>query len=186
MCKSKQLIRSLRQDVLLVHDETAHQSQLKLTDFLVGPQKIAELAPGLLHQVFLIFLYDLGADAGGGSIARIAIELIYPTRSVLNIELVSFCVPLPIKWRTDDWIINSIVVLLQVKLEVDVAFQIIEKASNRTWRGIFKVGSFGRPWFRKGLHLRALECAFQTHHIKRRRHALRLIVRLLHVDRKSV
>ena len=46
-----------------VHHETTHQTQLQLANFLVGAQQISELTPGLLHQVFLIFLYDLRAGS---------------------------------------------------------------------------------------------------------------------------
>src|SRR6185295_237706 len=109
--------------------------------------EIAELTPGLLHQVFLIVLYYLCAGACRSPQPRIGIELVYPARFVLHVQTVGERVPLAIERRTDDRIRMTTfgLLLLKIELEVDGPLEIVEKSSGGVVERIFKVSAGRRP-----------------------------------------
>src|SRR6185503_8857499 len=69
--------------------------------------------------------------------------------------------------------------LLNCELEIDLGFQLSEKGFRGTRFGW--ISHLWWPFGRKRFHVRTLERAFQTHHVKRRLHAINLVAGLLHI-----
>ena len=75
----QQLVTVARRDEVLREQAVVHPAgELGLAQPLVGVLEAADLLPRALHELLLAVAHDLGAEAGGGTAARIEVELLEP------------------------------------------------------------------------------------------------------------